>query len=74
MLVDLLDEDYSDQRDLVVHALNGIGSVFDLQVCSIPTRILPLVLIRDDRARRRKMTFVGCSFGRAFLIHSHPLY
>ncbi|KAF8505364.1 hypothetical protein BU17DRAFT_101047 [Hysterangium stoloniferum] len=30
VLVDLLDEDYADQTDLVVHALNGIGSVFDL--------------------------------------------
>ena len=30
ILVDLLDEDYADQTDLVVHALNGIGSVFDL--------------------------------------------
>jgi hypothetical protein len=31
VLVDLLDEDYNDQADLVVHALNGIGSVFELQ-------------------------------------------
>jgi hypothetical protein len=31
VLVDLLDEDYSEQTELVVHALNGIGSVFELQ-------------------------------------------
>ncbi|KAF8895111.1 hypothetical protein BD779DRAFT_1497502 [Infundibulicybe gibba] len=31
VLVDLLDEDYAEQSDLVVHALNGIGSVFELQ-------------------------------------------
>lgn len=31
MLVDLLDEDYTEQTELVVHALNGICSVFDLQ-------------------------------------------
>lgn len=31
MLVDLLDEDYVEQSDLVIHALNGIGSVFELQ-------------------------------------------
>jgi hypothetical protein len=31
VLVDLLDEDYTEQTDLVVHALNGIGSVFELQ-------------------------------------------
>jgi hypothetical protein len=31
VLVDLLDEDYAEQTDLVVHALNGIGSVFELQ-------------------------------------------
>jgi len=30
-LVDLLDEDYSEQTELVEHALNGIGSVFELQ-------------------------------------------
>lgn len=32
VLVDLLDEDLSEQSDLVIHALNGIGSVFELQV------------------------------------------
>ena len=31
VLVDLLDEDYSDQSELIVHALNGICSVFELQ-------------------------------------------
>lgn len=31
VLVDLLDEDYTEQTDLVAHALNGIGSVFELQ-------------------------------------------
>jgi hypothetical protein len=31
VLVDLLDEDYTEQTDLVEHALNGIGSVFELQ-------------------------------------------
>jgi hypothetical protein len=31
VLVDLLDEDYTEQIDLVVHALNGIGGVFELQ-------------------------------------------
>ena len=31
MLVDLLDEDYAEQTELVVDALNGIGSVFELQ-------------------------------------------
>lgn len=31
MLVDLLDEDYAEQSGLVVDALNGIGSVFELQ-------------------------------------------
>jgi hypothetical protein len=32
VLVDLLDEDYAEQTNLVAHALNGIGSVFELQV------------------------------------------
>ncbi|GBE85072.1 predicted protein [Sparassis crispa] len=31
VLVDLLDEDYTEQADLVIHALNGICSVFELQ-------------------------------------------
>ena len=31
VLVDLLDEDYAEQTELVVDALNGIGSVFELQ-------------------------------------------
>ncbi|KAG5719270.1 Cytokinesis protein sepH [Termitomyces sp. T112] len=31
VLVDLLDEDYTEQAELIVHALNGIGNVFDLQ-------------------------------------------
>jgi hypothetical protein len=31
VLVDLLDEDYTEQAELVTHALNGIGSVFELQ-------------------------------------------
>ena len=31
VLVDLLDEDYSEQTELVEHALNGIGNVFELQ-------------------------------------------
>ncbi|KAG8761646.1 hypothetical protein FRC14_000030 [Serendipita sp. 396] len=31
VLVDILDEDYVEQTELVSHALNGIGSVFDLQ-------------------------------------------
>ncbi|OSX57176.1 hypothetical protein POSPLADRAFT_1050231 [Postia placenta MAD-698-R-SB12] len=31
VLVELLDEDFNEQTDLVIHALNGICSVFDLQ-------------------------------------------
>jgi len=31
VLVDLLDEDYTEQSELVVDALDGIGSVFELQ-------------------------------------------
>ena len=30
--MELLDEEYAEQTDLVVHALNGVGSVFELQV------------------------------------------
>ena len=31
VLVDLLDEDFTEQSELVIHALNGICSVFELQ-------------------------------------------
>jgi hypothetical protein len=31
VLVDLLDEDYTEQAELIFHALNGITSVFELQ-------------------------------------------
>jgi len=31
VLVDLLDEDPAEQTELVVNAINGIGSVFELQ-------------------------------------------
>ncbi|KDQ11479.1 hypothetical protein BOTBODRAFT_177313 [Botryobasidium botryosum FD-172 SS1] len=31
VLVDLLDEDFNEQIELVIRALNGIGSVFELQ-------------------------------------------
>ena len=31
VLVDLLDEDFVEQSELIVHALNGIRSVFELQ-------------------------------------------
>lgn len=30
-MVDLLDEDYAEQNELIIDALNGIGSVFELQ-------------------------------------------
>lgn len=32
VLVEFLDEDYEDERDLVLIGVNGIGSVFDFQV------------------------------------------
>lgn len=43
VLVDLLDEDYTEQADLVSHALVGVSSVFELQVSGSPTHhgVLP---------------------------------
>jgi len=32
ILVELLDEDYSENKTLILSSLEGIGSVFDLQV------------------------------------------
>lgn len=33
VLVEFLDEDYDSARDLVLIGVNGIWSVFELQVC-----------------------------------------
>ena len=33
VLVDFLEDDYEDERDLVLIGVNGIWSVFELQVC-----------------------------------------
>ncbi len=34
VLVEFLEEDYEDERDLVLIGVNGVWSVFELQVCS----------------------------------------
>ena len=33
VLVEFLEEDYEDERDLVLIGVNGVWSVFELQVC-----------------------------------------
>lgn len=40
VLVEFLDEDYDEARDLVLIGVNGIWNVFELQVCIDP--LLPL--------------------------------
>lgn len=35
VLVELLDEDYTVNKHLILSSLEGIGSVFDLQVSSL---------------------------------------
>ena len=35
ILVEMLDEDYSENKTLILSSLEGIGSVFDLQVSQL---------------------------------------
>lgn len=50
VLVEFLEDDYEDERDLVLIGVNGIWSVFELQVC------LPLLAhnIESDKKKKKK--------------------
>ena len=52
VLVEFLEDDYEDERDLVLIGVNGIWSVFELQVC------LPLLAhnIESDKKKKKKLT------------------
>lgn len=65
VLVDLLDEDYSNQTNLVAHALNGIGSVFELQV-RYAIRNVPQNNNFAYRDPHQRMIFVACLSGKGY--------
>jgi hypothetical protein len=56
ILVELLDEDYSVNRTLILSSLEGVGAVFDLQASSL--RTLKVKLISSHR--HLGMTSAGC--------------
>jgi hypothetical protein len=56
ILVELLDEDYSVNRSLILSSLEGVGAVFDLQVGSFTYRMTQLTSSRQLLV----MTFAGC--------------
>ena len=69
VLVEFLEEDYEDERDLVLIGVNGVWSVFELQVsgCGCENRATSLKL---SRVQLRRTTFVGSSRETQCLIHS----
>lgn len=58
ILVELLDEDYSVNRSLILSSLEGVGAVFDLQVSGF-TYSMPFSLLISSR-QLLVMTFAGC--------------
>jgi hypothetical protein len=65
----MLDEDYSENKTLVLSSLEGIGSVFDLQVSFRIHDFLTLTTSRPHLG----MTSAGCSSEKASLIRYPPL-
>lgn len=70
VLVDLLDEDYHEQADLVANALVGVGSVFELQVRQNPFLPERKCSHCAYRVRLPKTISAGCSFVKGYSIPS----
>lgn len=72
VLVEFLDEDYDEARDLVLIGVNGIWNVFELQVCAqienADAHAYPI-----SRDLRRRTTFAAYSREARSSIH-YPLY
>ena len=66
--MELLDEDYSENKYLILSSLEGIGSVFDLQVSSsfLSTLWSQLTVVRSHRPL--ETTSAGCSCAKAYWI------
>ena len=47
-MVELLDEDYSVNRTLILSSLEGVGAVFDLQVSSLTRGTTQLIVVPDS--------------------------
>lgn len=67
VLVEFLEEDYEDERDLVLIGVNGVWSVFELQVCDQVSKSKPLTDL--FRVQRQRTTFVEYSQEIRCLIH-----
>ena len=61
MLVEFLDEDYDEARDLVLIGVNGIWNVFELQVNPESPSLSTHLTV--DRALLLKTTFAAFSLG-----------
>ena len=59
VLVEFLDEDYDETRDLVLIGVNGIWNVFELQVQDLTSG--PCISLTMDRDQRQRMTSVVSS-------------
>lgn len=59
VLAEFLEEDLDTERDLVLIGVNGVWSVFELQVCTVPVLKNIVVTLSICRGRHRKMTSVA---------------
>lgn len=66
VLVEFLEDDYEDERDLVLIGVNGIWSVFELQVSYSGSLCL---MLTPSRAQLLKTTSAGSSLATPSLIH-----
>jgi hypothetical protein len=61
VLVEFLDEDYDEARDLVLIGVNGIWNVFELQVTDIILIPCNLVFTKCNRVLPLRMTSAAFS-------------
>jgi hypothetical protein len=69
VLVEFLDEDYDEARDLVLIGVNGIWNVFELQVNFVDSRIVFNIANILNRGQPQRMTSVASSRGARFCLH-----
>lgn len=70
MLVEFLEDDYEDEHDLVLIGVNGIWSVFELQVSILQPLLRrgTLKLKVNYRVQLQRMTSAGYYLGILFWI------
>ena len=67
VLVEFLDEDYDEARDLVLIGVNGIWNVFELQVCKLFLSLGPV--LTNHRGQRQRMISVASFRGVKYYRH-----